>query len=63
MSVEDHVAKALTFWVVLSLHIPLALNCAVDPGATSELVGLTVILLRVAELTVSDVELLLVTLA
>src|SRR5215467_6663895 len=43
------------FWELPSLQVPFALNCKVDPGARSELLGVTEIELSVAELTVSGV--------
>ena len=57
VSDEDQVAYTFTFWVLPSVHFPLALKERVDPGARIGF-GLLVdteIELRVAELTVNEV--------
>src|SRR5262249_28798884 len=43
-------------WVLLSLNVPVAVNCCVAPGETVGFGGLTRIELRVAEVTLSVVE-------
>jgi len=61
VSDEDQVVKTLMFCEVLSVQVPLALICNVDPGASNALVGFTAIDLSVAELTVSAVVPVLLT--
>jgi len=42
--------------VVLSLYVPVAVNCCVSPGPIDGLAGVTTIEVRVAAVTVRDVE-------
>ena len=49
---EDQAAYTFTFCEFPLLHVPLALNWKIDPGARGELEVFTEIELRVAELTV-----------
>ena len=50
---ELHNAEAVTSCVLLSLNVPLAVNCFVVPGAVAALTGVTVNEIRVAAVTVS----------
>jgi hypothetical protein len=40
-ALEDHVTDEVRFCVVLSLYIPVAVNCCFNPSATEELAGVT----------------------
>ena len=42
--------------MVLSLYVPVAVNCCVSPGPIDGLAGVTTIEVRVAAVTVRDVE-------
>jgi hypothetical protein len=50
--VEDHVTCEVRSCVVPSEYVPVALICCVEPSATDGFGGVTVIELKVAELTV-----------
>src|SRR2546430_11303958 len=52
VSAIDQVTYWFRTWKDLSLKVPVALNCWVDPGTTNELLGVTARDFRVAELTV-----------
>ena len=49
---ELHNAEAVTSWVLLSLNVPVAVNCFVVPGAVAALTGVTVKEIRAAAVTV-----------
>src|SRR5438874_5124322 len=53
---ELHCTVPVTFCVVPSLNIPVAVNCWVTPIGIEGNAGVTTILDSVAEVTVSDVE-------
>jgi hypothetical protein len=53
---EAHVTDAVRFWVLLSLYVPVAVNCCVVPFEIDGLAGVTAIVTRVAEPTVSTVD-------
>jgi hypothetical protein len=55
VSDEDQLVKTLMFCELLSVQVPFALICNVEPGASSALIGLTAMDLSVAELTISAV--------
>ena len=50
---EAQVTEAVRFCVLLSLYVPVAVNCCVRPLAIDGLVGITVIDCSVAAVTVS----------
>ena len=52
VSAIDQVTYWFRTWKDLSLKVPVALNCWVEPGTTNELLGVTASDFRVAELTV-----------
>ena len=53
---EAHVTEAVRFCVLLSLYVPVAVNCCVRPLATEGLAGVTAMDFRVAAVTVSTVD-------
>ena len=53
---ETHVTEAVRFCVLLSLYVPIAVNCCVRPLAIDGLAGVTAIDCNVAAVTVSTVE-------
>ena len=53
---DAHVTVLVRFCVVLSLYVPVAVNCCVPPAATDGFAGVTAIELSVAAVTVSVVE-------
>ena len=53
---EAQVTEAVRFCVLLSLYVPVAVNCCVWPLAIEGLAGVTAIETRVAEPTVSTVD-------
>ena len=53
---DDQVTQEFRFCVVPSLKLPTALNCRLEPGATSPLAGVSEIDVRVAELTVNVLD-------
>jgi hypothetical protein len=54
--VEAHVTLPVKFCVLLSLNVPVAVNCCVRPLATDGFAGVTAIDCNVAAVTVSTVE-------
>ena len=46
---DDHVTWLEMFWVELSLNVPVATNCCVEPEAIAGFAGVTVIEFNVAE--------------
>jgi hypothetical protein len=55
-SSEDHVAVFVTSFVVLSLKVPIAVNCCDVPSAIERSAGVTAIETRAAGVTVNVVE-------
>ena len=55
---EFQVAAPVRSCVVLSLYVPVAVNCWALPTSTDGLTGLTAMLVKTAEVTVSTAELL-----
>ena len=55
MLVELHVAAVVRFCVVLSLNVPVAVNCSVNPIAIDGFVGTTAIDMSTADVTVNVV--------
>lgn len=53
-SEELHSTDAVMSWVLLSLNVPVAVNCFVVPMAMLELLGVTAMDTRVAAVTVSE---------
>ena len=53
---DAQVTEAVRFCVLLSLYVPVAVNCCVWPLAIEGLAGVTAIETRVAEPTVSTVD-------
>lgn len=53
-SEELHSTETVMSWVLLSLNVPVAVNCFVVPMAMLELLGVTAIETRVAAVTVSE---------
>ena len=53
---EAHVTDAVRFCVLLSLNVPVAVNCCVAPLAIDGFAGVTAIDCSVAAVTVSTVE-------
>jgi hypothetical protein len=53
---DAHVTWAVRFWVLLSLYVPVAVNCCVAPVAIDGLPGVTAIDCKVAAVTVSTVD-------
>ena len=53
---EAHVTAAVRSRCEPSLYVPVAVNCCVSPAAIEGLAGVTAMLCRVAEVTVSTVE-------
>jgi hypothetical protein len=53
---ELHITLAVRFCVLLSLNVPVAVNCWVNPLATDRLAGVTAIDCSVAALTVRTVD-------
>jgi len=51
-----HVAEAVTFCVLLSVYVPVAVNCCVPPTGMEAFAGLTAIETTVGAATVSVVE-------
>lgn len=56
LSDDDHVVVAVRSWVVLSVYVPVAVNCWVVPFALVGFVGVTLIETSVAAVTVKFVE-------
>ena len=55
VSEEDQVTELLTFWVLPSVNVPVAVNCCVTPRAMVGFAGVTAIELNAALLTSSVV--------
>jgi hypothetical protein len=53
---DPHVTDDVRFCVLLSLKVPVAVNCCVDPLAIDELAGVTAMDCSVAAVTVSTVD-------
>ena len=53
---DAQVTKPVRFWVLLSLYVPVAVNCSVRPLAIEGFAGVTAMDCRVAAVTVSKVE-------
>jgi len=53
---DAQVTEAVTFFVLLSLYVPVAVNCCVRPLAIDGFAGVTAIDCRGAAVTVSTVE-------
>jgi hypothetical protein len=53
---ELQVTELVRFWVLLSLNVPVAVNCCVVPLGIEELAGVTAMDTSVAGVTVSVVE-------
>jgi hypothetical protein len=53
---ELHVTVLVRFWVLLSLYVPVAVNCCVFPIGTEAFAGVKAMETRVAAATVRVVE-------
>ena len=53
---ELHVTVFVRFWVLLSVYVPVAVNCCVFPIGTDAFAGLTAIETSAAAATVSVAE-------
>lgn len=53
---EDHVTELVRFWVLLSLKVPVAVNCCVAPLVKVGFAGVTAIDFNVAAVTVTVME-------
>jgi hypothetical protein len=53
---EAHVTEAVKFCVLLSLKVPVAVNCCVCPLTMDGVAGVTAIEIRLAAVTVSTAE-------
>jgi hypothetical protein len=53
---ELQVTVLVRFWVLLSLYVPVAVNCCVFPNGTEAFAGVTAIETNVAGATVRVVE-------
>jgi hypothetical protein len=53
---DDHVTEVVKFCVLLSVYVPVAVNCCVRPLVIVGFAGVTAIDCRVAAVTVSTVE-------
>src|ERR1051325_4022368 len=56
VSEEVHVTVSVTFWLLLSVYVPVAVNCCVNPATTEGFAGVTAIETSLGAVTVSVVE-------